>query len=242
VNRTRVVLASIAVFSVAASATTAANGSAARSDSPSVAVARRNSTGWTAPTYAAPSANEPPSGRVEVMVGRPPIMLVEEQRPDGWLRVLLPTRADAQSSAPAQAWIRSVDVNVTPLTYAVTINRSKHRLVVMRRGRVVRSMRVAVGGERTSTPAVVTFIAAVTKPEGTSTGPLGPFTLELAAWSTVLADYSVNGTWFGLVIQGTNCPATCLGRSVTHGSVRVSNDNVSWLARYLPLGTPVTIT
>lgn len=84
----------------------------------------------------------------------------------------------------------------------------------------------------------------ITKPldRTVSDGPLGPFTLQLAAWSTAIPNYSVDGSWDGLVIQGTNCPATCLGRPVTNGSIRVSNPDVTWLARNLPVGTPVVIS
>jgi lipoprotein-anchoring transpeptidase ErfK/SrfK len=70
--------------------------------------------------------------------------------------------------------------------------------------------------------------------------PLGPFSVELAAWSSVIDKYSVNNFWEGIVLQGTNTPKV-LGKSVTNGSIRMTNNNISWIARNVPIGTPVEI-
>ena len=64
---------------------------------------------------------------------------------------------------------------------------------------------------------------------------------ELADWSAAIADYSVNGRSSSIVIQGTNCVDSCLGRAVSSGSVRVRNSDIVWMAITLPVGTPVSI-
>ena len=42
-------------------------------------------------------------------------------------------------------------------------------------------------------------------------------------------------------IHGTDYPAG-LGRSISHGCIRVANDGIRRMARILPLGTPVVIS
>ena len=176
--------------------------------------------------------------------GPPPVVLMTESPVDGWARVLLPTRADATAPGPATGWVSIDGLKLVPAGRRIEVQRSRHLVIVTDHDRIVRHMSAAVGRSQAPTPAVASFVVAIHKPIETqdSKGPLGPFTLHLAAWSTAVADYSADPSWDGLVIQGTNCPTTCLGRSITNGSIRVSNDNVMWLARNLSVGTPVTIT
>jgi lipoprotein-anchoring transpeptidase ErfK/SrfK len=176
--------------------------------------------------------------------GPPPVVLMTEPAVDGWAHVLLPTRAQEGAPGPATGWIPTNGLHLVKADRRIEVQRSRHRVVVTDKGRVVRRMSAAVGQSATPTPAVATFVVAINKPIETqrSTDPLGPFTLHLAAWSTALPNYAVDGSWDGLIIQGTNCPKTCLGRSITNGSIRVSNDDVTWLARNLPVGTPVIIS
>ena len=216
----------------------------------SIGTLARSSSGWfSAPVHSGPSGASEQIGRLGEPGGPPPVVLVTEALNDGWAHVQLPERATATGAAkgaatgagPRTGWVSADALSLAEAEHRITIDRAAHRLTVTRRGRVVRIMRAAVGRSRTPTPAVSTFVVAVAKPIEATTA-LGPFTLHLAAWSETFAGYAADATWDGLVIQGTNCPASCLGRSVTNGSVRVSNDDVAWLARYLPVGTPVRIT
>jgi len=53
--------------------------------------------------------------------------------------------------------------------------------------------------------------------------------------------YSFGGGPGQIGIHGTNDPSS-VGRSVSHGCIRLSNAAITRLAQELPLGTPVTIT
>jgi lipoprotein-anchoring transpeptidase ErfK/SrfK len=44
-----------------------------------------------------------------------------------------------------------------------------------------------------------------------------------------------------LGIHGTNDPASSIGRRVSHGCVRLRNEDIESLVRLLPLGTPVDV-
>ncbi len=191
------------------------------------------------PVFAGPSGSSELIGHLGTPDGPPPVVVVTERSTDGWTPVQTPFR-NSTSSGPTSGWISTNALAVRETDYRITIDRARHRVTVVRRGRVMRVMRAAVGASSRPTPAVDTFVVAVAKPI-VPTPALGPFTLRLAAWSTVVPDYSVDGVWDGLVIQGTNCPKTCLGRNVTSGSIRVSNRDVVWLATAIDVGTPVRI-
>ena len=176
--------------------------------------------------------------------GPPPVVLMTEPPVDGWAHVRLPIRAQASAPGPVTGWISTDALSLIKADYRIEVLLSRHSVVVTRGGRTIRRMSAAIGATATPTPSVASFVVAINKPieAQDSNGALGPFTLHLAAWSTALQNNATEGSWDGLVIQGTNCPRTYLQRSITHGSIRVSNDDVTWLARNLPVGTSVRIT
>lgn len=60
----------------------------------------------------------------------------------------------------------------------------------------------------------------------------------LSGFSNVLTDWLGGGV---LGIHGTDGSAAALGGRVSHGCIRMHNDDISYLAGLLPLGTPVTV-
>jgi lipoprotein-anchoring transpeptidase ErfK/SrfK len=66
----------------------------------------------------------------------------------------------------------------------------------------------------------------------------GPYAYGLSGHSEVLTQF--NGGDAELGIHGNN-DESVLGKSVTHGCIRISNDSITRLAGMLPLGTPVEI-
>ncbi|MEA2220249.1 MAG: hypothetical protein QOJ35_2875, partial [Solirubrobacteraceae bacterium] len=72
-------------------------------------------------------------------------------------------------------------------------------------------------------------------------GFVGPWALHLTAHSDVLTNYGGGpGT---VAIHGRSGASLLdpLGSARSHGCVRVANDDVSWLARTVRVGTPVLI-
>jgi hypothetical protein len=66
----------------------------------------------------------------------------------------------------------------------------------------------------------------------------GPFAYGLSAHSDVLQNFDGGDAEVG--VHGNN-DASVLGKSVTHGCVRIDNDEITQLSKILPLGTPVDI-
>jgi lipoprotein-anchoring transpeptidase ErfK/SrfK len=65
----------------------------------------------------------------------------------------------------------------------------------------------------------------------------GAFAYGLSGYSPVIRDWR----WGGEIgLHGTDDPAS-IGRSVSHGCVRMRNRDIAQLVRILPLGTPIDI-
>jgi lipoprotein-anchoring transpeptidase ErfK/SrfK len=65
----------------------------------------------------------------------------------------------------------------------------------------------------------------------------GPLAFGTSARSSVLTDWP-GGGFIG--IHGTDAPELIPGR-VSHGCIRLRNDDILRLGRLMPVGTPVTI-
>jgi lipoprotein-anchoring transpeptidase ErfK/SrfK len=164
--------------------------------------------------------------------GAPLTFLVRRLR-GSWAQVYLPTRPNG-----ALGWVAASAVSLARNPYRVVVSVRAHTLTVRRDGRVVTRQTVAVGKPGTPTPRGRFFITSLTR-SSRSSGLYGPYAFGLSAHSKVLQQY--NGGDGQVGIHGTDNPAG-LGRSISHGCIRVANDGITRLARILPLGTPVDIT
>lgn len=115
-------------------------------------------------------------------------------------------------------------------SYNIRISIARLRLDLIDGNRSVRSFPVALGKIATSTPrGDFTIVTKTPYPYSYPGGPL-----------------SVFGTyWLGLSkphygIHGTNNPAS-IGKYVSHGCIRMYNQDVNYLANLVPIGTPVRI-
>lgn len=162
----------------------------------------------------------------------PQAFLVEEQRPDGWVRVLLPERPNGSSG-----WIRQIDVKLTPNPYRLQVNLGDHKIKVFERTEVRYEGDVAIGKPSTPTPTgryyIRVLIQAINPNE-----VYGPFAYGLSAHSDVLTQFNGGDAETG--VHGNN-DKSVLGKSVTAGCIRMDNDEITRLSKILPLGTPVEI-
>lgn len=115
-------------------------------------------------------------------------------------------------------------------SYNIRISIAHLRLDLFDGNHLVRSFPVALGKIATATPnGDFTIINKVPYPDSYPGGPL-----------------SVFGTfWLGLSkphygIHGTNNPSS-IGKYVSHGCIRMYNQDVNELASIVPIGTPVRI-
>lgn len=162
----------------------------------------------------------------------PLVFLVEEQRADGWLKVLMPIRPNGSTG-----WIRSGDVTIVTTPYRITVELSARRLRVYDGSNVILEETVAVGKDATPTPLGHYFIRALLKAPNPNT-VYGPYAYGLSGYSEVLETF--NGGDAEVGIHGNN-DASVLGSAVTSGCIRMSNTGITRLSKLLPLGVPVDI-
>ncbi|HEV7148765.1 MAG TPA: L,D-transpeptidase, partial [Pedococcus sp.] len=94
----------------------------------------------------------------------------------------------------------------------------------------------ATGTGGTPTPVGSFFLTELLAP--TNPG-YGPYAYGLSAFSDVLTSFGGGPGQIGL--HGTS-EAGSIGHSSSHGCIRLSNADITTLAKILPLGTPVNIT
>ena len=149
-----------------------------------------------------------------------------------WLQVYLPVRPNGTTG-----WVRSSDMSVLPNPYRLEADLKEFRLKVFKNGRQVDSIEIGTAKNNTPTPGGIYYLTELIKTLNPD-GDYGPYAYGLSGFSDTLTSF--NGGPGQLGIHGTNHPEL-LGTQVSHGCIRMSNDNITKLAHMLPLGTPVQI-
>jgi lipoprotein-anchoring transpeptidase ErfK/SrfK len=171
--------------------------------------------------------------------GGPHVLLVLDTRVykgKTWLKVALPGRPNG-----SKGWIREDFVRLSKTPWRVTVDRASHLVTVYRNGRKKRSFKSVVGAPATPTPrGLYAVYEKLAQPD--PKGFLGPWALHLTAFSDVLFNYG--GGPGRVAIHGRDAESLDdpLGSSRSHGCIRIEDPNVIWMARVIPLGTPVKIT
>jgi lipoprotein-anchoring transpeptidase ErfK/SrfK len=185
--------------------------------------------------YDAPGATAPTGSMPNPTVEKVPLaFLVKAHGPAGWLQVQIPRRPNQ-----ALAWIHAEDVATRGVDNRIVVERDARRLTVYKglTNEVLFQAPVAAGAPATPTPLGDFFIDIVVKITNTR-GVYGPFQLSVAAFSDVLQQF--DGGPGQIAIHGTNRP-DLIGKFVSNGCVRLSNDDITALQPLVPVGTPVQI-
>lgn len=167
-------------------------------------------------------------------VGGPLVFqLVAQQSEDGpWVEVLLPIRPNGITG-----WVKREELELSTNPFRIEIDIDEHRLRVLRRNQPWLDTSVAIGTGETPTPVGRFYITELLRPP-TDDGPYGPFAFGLSGFSETLTNYAGGEGVIG--IHGTDEPES-IGTDVSHGCIRLTNDQIERLAGVLPLGTPVLI-
>lgn len=163
--------------------------------------------------------------------GAPLVFLLAEDDGD-WLKVHLPARPNGSTG-----WVRRRDVVLRGVTYRVDVLRGAHELRLYDREALVRTFPVAIGTGDTPTPGGTFYLKELLKPPDPN-GDYGAYAYGLSGFSNVLTSFNGGNGVIG--IHGTNDPSS-IGKDVSHGCIRMLNADVTYLAKRLPLGTPVRI-
>jgi lipoprotein-anchoring transpeptidase ErfK/SrfK len=186
--------------------------------------------------YEAPGAPEPvhqlenpqPSAAIGETV---PLVLLVRERQEDWLHVLLPIRPNGSTG-----WVRASDVTLETHDYRILVELGAHRITVWKGNDVVLQEPVGLGTGATPTSVGLFYtkelLQVVDQPV------FGPYAYALSGFSEV--HYEFAGGPGTLGIHGTNDPSG-LGRDVSNGCIRMSNEGITRLAETLPLGVPVEI-
>jgi lipoprotein-anchoring transpeptidase ErfK/SrfK len=162
----------------------------------------------------------------------PEVFLVQEQRP-GWVRVLLPTRPNGSTG-----WLHAGDVQMNLSQYHIQVDVAAHQITVFNGTEVMYQGPVAVGTPATPTPPGLYYTRVLLQtPDPQSV--YGPYAYGLSAHSDALTTFAGGDAEIG--IHGNN-DASALGKSVSHGCIRMDNADIRMLTKVLPLGTPVQIS
>lgn len=151
---------------------------------------------------------------------------------DGYVRVALPIRPNESAG-----WVRSDEVKLELNTKRIVVNLEDNQLTVFDKDAEILRTTVAAGTGGTPTPTGLYFLKELV-PQANPKGALGPFAFGLSAFSDKL--FNFNGGQGVIGIHGTNAPGK-LGENVSHGCIRMNNDQILSLTKLVGLGTPVEI-
>ena len=180
--------------------------------------------------------------RIETGAARRPLTRVRTVLPvlddeagrggSAWVRVRLPGRPNGHSG-----WIRARNTRRSATAWHLAIDVSARRVTVYNRGAVQRRFRAVVGKPSTPTPRGRFFVEeaiATSAPHG------GPFALATSARSAVFQYFE--GGPGQIALHGTHNLSGAPGTAASHGCVRLRTRDITWLARRIGAGVPLTIT
>jgi lipoprotein-anchoring transpeptidase ErfK/SrfK len=203
---------------------------------------RADTTGRYAPVVSAVRAVESPRPDADPVVSLRPkteegtnnvVFVLGETRQKGrsWVHVRLPVLPNGRTG-----WVpRTALGGYRFVRTRLVVDRARLRATLFESGRPVFSAPVGVGTAAAPTPAGEFYVRL--KLAGFDDPFYGPVAFGTSARSAVLTDWP-GGGYIG--IHGTNAPELLPGR-VSHGCVRMRNEDIVELGRLMPVGTPLTI-
>jgi hypothetical protein len=177
-----------------------------------------------------------PAGRVAARVGSrttfgSPRWMPIVRRRGAWLGVIATERPNGRLG-----WLRAGDVEVRRVEVRLAVDLSRRALRVVRDGRTVLRMPVAVGAPGTPTPTGRFAVTDGLRTQGAS--PYGCCILALSGHQP-----NVPQGWTGgdrIAVHGTTAPAS-IGRAASHGCLRARDRDLRRLMRAARLGAIVEI-
>jgi len=180
--------------------------------------------------------------RIETVSARRPLTRVRTVLPvldettdsdgDAWLRVRLPGRPNSHTG-----WIRGEQTKRTSTAWHIVVKLSTRRVTVYNGGRVVRRFSAVVGTRSTPTPRGRFFIEEAMSLSSKHAG--APFALATSARSNALQSYG--GGPGQIALHGTRGLSGRPGTAASHGCIRLTTANITWMAGRLGAGVPLTI-
>lgn len=181
--------------------------------------------------------------RIESVTARRPLTRVHTVLPvldhttssDGisWVHVRLPGRPSGHTG-----WIPTDNTRSSSTRWYISVKLSTRRVSVFLDGRLQRRFRAVVGKPSTPTPQGRFFVEEALALSARAAG--GPFALATSSRSHVLQEF--DGGPGQIALHGIDNLAGTLGTAASHGCIRLSTPAITWLARHIGAGVPVTVT
>jgi lipoprotein-anchoring transpeptidase ErfK/SrfK len=190
-------------------------------------VAARTAPTWSAGAAAvvAPTTPEGATNLVLALAER------DGRGGDSWVRIRLATLPNGVT-----AWVPREALGDFHLVQTrLVVDRARLTISLYRQGRLVFRAPVGVGQPQWPTPRGQFYVRE--RLDGFGDPFYGPIAFGTSGRSTQLTDWP-GGGYVG--IHGTESPQLIPGR-ISHGCIRLRNDDIVRLSRVLPLGTPLTI-
>jgi L,D-transpeptidase catalytic domain len=167
--------------------------------------------------------------------GTPNLVLVLDNALGGgraWVKVRLPVLPNNTTGWVPRAALGGYRVVQTRLL----VDRARLEATLFRSGRTVFRAPVGIGDPRWPTPRGQFYVRS--RLRGFKSPFYGPLAFGTSARSSVLTDWPAGGF---VGIHGTDRPDLLPG-AVSHGCIRMRNEDILELGRLMPIGTPLTIT
>lgn len=189
--------------------------------------------------WAKPNAH---AHRIESVSARRPLTRVRTVLPvlgrtsrggHSWVLVRLPGRPNSHTG-----WISTYRTRHTSTEWHIWVKLSTRWVMIYHDGRAERRFRAVVGKPSTPTPKGQFFIEEALALSPREAG--APFALATSARSDVLQEF--DGGPGQIALHGIDNLPGALGTAASHGCIRLSTGNITWLARRIGGGVPLTIT
>jgi len=183
------------------------------------------------------------AGRIEYVSSRRPLTRARTVLPvlrraggsagHSWALVGLPGRPNGH-----RGWISTHRTRGTSTEWHIRVKLSARQVTVYHDGRVRRRFPAVVGKPSTPTPKGEFFVEEALALSSYDAG--GPFALATSARSRVLHEFEGGPGQIG--IHGTDNLSGSPGTAVSHGCIRLDTHAITWMARRIGSGVPLTIT
>lgn len=149
-----------------------------------------------------------------------------------WIQIRIPKRPNGKTGWVKENVLGPWHVN----RKQIIVDRYKKRLSVYKSNKKIFSARIAIGTSANPTPGGYFYIRE--KLNGFRNPAYGPRVLATSAYAPKLSDWPGGGI---VGIHGTNQPNLIPRGRVSHGCIRMYNNDVKKLYRLVDLGTPILI-
>ncbi len=150
-----------------------------------------------------------------------------------WLEVLLPGRPNSHSG-----WIQQRATTRSFTRWRITVSLSARTVTVFYAGIATKTFSAVVGKPTTPTPTGSFFVEENVTLTPQQAG--APYALALSARSNALREF--DGGPGQTALHGIANIGGIPGTAVSHGCLRLSTQDITWLAGHIAPGVPVTIT